>query len=61
MDLEPTPDNLVKALESIKGWDTGGVFGLPVNIDNHAINQARVYEYSAEKSLFIPAGPHIEV
>ena len=53
-DLEPTPQNLMATLQKVQGWDSGGYFGLPVNIDNNAINQARVYEYSAEKQLFLP-------
>lgn len=53
-DLEPTPENLMATLGKVKDWDSGGYFGLPVTMDNNAINQARVYEYSAEKSLFLP-------
>ena len=60
-DKEPSPQNLVAALEAVKGWDSGGYFGLPVDVDNHAINQARVYQYSAEKSLFLPVSDTIQV
>lgn len=60
-DKEPTPENLVAGLEAISGWDSGGVFGLPVDVKNHSIPQARVYSYNAEKSLFLPAGPHMAV
>ncbi|MEM7546970.1 MAG: ABC transporter substrate-binding protein [Pseudomonadota bacterium] len=60
-DIEPTPENLSAALGKVQGWDSGGYFGLPVNVDDHAINQARVYQYSAEKSLFLPVSDTIEV
>ncbi len=53
-DLEPTPQNLMATLGKVQQWDSGGYFGLPVSIDNNAINQARVYQYSSEKSLFLP-------
>lgn len=60
-DKEPTPDNLIAALDGVKDWDSRGYFGLPVTVDNHAINQARVYTYSTEKSLFLPASETLQV
>lgn len=60
-DKEPTPENLSAALGAIRGWDSGGYFGLPVDVDNHAINQARVYQYSSENSVFLPVSDTVKV
>lgn len=60
-DRESTPENLVAALGAIKGWDSGGYFGLPVDVDGHAINQARIYRYSADSQAFAPVTETIKV
>ncbi|MHB8763595.1 MAG: ABC transporter substrate-binding protein [Deferrisomatales bacterium] len=46
-------DNLVKALESIKGWDVGGIMP-PVTFVNHKIPTGRVYRADAAKGRFVP-------
>ena len=60
-DLEPTPQNLMAALGAIKDWDSGGYFGLPVSVENNAINQARVYQYNTENQVFLPVTDTLQV
>tara|TARA_Y100000590_G_scaffold469949_1_gene660880 strand:- start:2649 stop:3869 length:1221 start_codon:yes stop_codon:yes gene_type:complete len=56
-----TAKNTVKALESIKDWDSGGYMGKPVSIINHAIPQGRIYSYKASNGLFLPVSDWITV
>ncbi len=53
-----TGDNLVKALESIKDWDVGGLMP-PVTFVNHKIPSGRVYRADAKKGRFVPASDWI--
>ncbi|MFP4043716.1 MAG: ABC transporter substrate-binding protein, partial [Rhodosalinus sp.] len=52
---ELTADNAAEALASIRDWDSGGFFGVPVSMIGNKIGTGRVYRYSAESNLFTPA------
>lgn len=42
-------DNMKAALETLKGWDTGGIFGVPVDIKDHKMAIGRVWRYEAKQ------------
>lgn len=58
-DKEVNADNLVRSLEKIQNWDSGGYMGKPVSIENHAIAQGRVYSYKTSNGLFLPVSDWI--
>lgn len=43
-------DNLAAALHTIKNWDTGGIFGVPVAFTGQKIGVGRVYRWNAGKA-----------
>ena len=43
---EVNGDNLVKAVNSLKDWDTGGIIEKPVSFKNNAIGLARIYKWN---------------
>lgn len=53
-----TGDNLVKALETIKGWDVGGLMP-PVTFVNHKIPTGRIYKADVDAKKFVPASDWI--
>jgi len=53
-----TGDNLVKALETIKGWDVGGIMP-PVTFVNHKIPSGRIYKADPAHGKFVPASDWI--
>lgn len=56
-----TLENMKAALESIKGWDTGGLIGLPVDLSKHEVPVGRVIKYNPAKKAMEPAGDWIKV
>ena len=46
-----TGENLAKALRDLKDWNTGGVFGVPVNISGNRVPVGRIYKYDASKNF----------
>jgi branched-chain amino acid transport system substrate-binding protein len=46
-----TGPNLAKALQDLKDWDTGGVFGVPVNIRGNRTPVGRIYKYEAARNF----------
>lgn len=56
-----TLDNMKAALESIKGWDTGGLVGLPVDLGAHETRIGRVIRYNPTRKAMEPAGDWIKV
>jgi branched-chain amino acid transport system substrate-binding protein len=60
-DQEVTPDNLMAALGNIRGWDSGGFFGRPVDVVSNKIGQGRVYRYNAGNKLYEPVSDWITV
>ncbi len=57
---EVTGDNLVKALESIRDWDVGGLMP-PVTFVNHKIPVGRVYRADVQKRRFVPVSDWIRL
>jgi branched-chain amino acid transport system substrate-binding protein len=53
--------NMKTALESITGWDTGGLIGLPVDLSKHEVPAGRVIKYNLDKKIMEPAGNWIKV
>ncbi len=53
-------DNLVKALESIRDWDVGGLMP-PVTFVNHKIPVGRVYKADVQKKRFVPVSDWIRL
>lgn len=47
---ELTGDNLIKALEGLKDWDSGGIFATPVTIRDHRVPSAILYRFSVKDS-----------
>lgn len=53
--------NMKAALESIKGWDTGGLIGLPVDLSKHEVAAGRVIRFNPDKKIMEPVGNWIKV
>ena len=45
---EVNGDNLVKAVDSLKDWDTGGIIEEPVTFHNNAIGLVRVFKWNKD-------------
>jgi len=56
-----TLPNMRAALESIKGWDTGGLIGVPVDLSRREVAAGRVVKYNPAKKAMEPAGDWIRV
>lgn len=56
-----TLPNMKAALESMKQWDSGGVFGALVDLSSHQIPIGRMYAYDAAKKAMEPASGWIKV
>jgi branched-chain amino acid transport system substrate-binding protein len=49
-------DNLIKAANEMKDWDSGGMIGIPVNLSKQRMPIGRLYRFSvsADKFSFKP-------
>ena len=56
-----TLPNMKAALEGIKQWDSGGIFGALADLSGHQIPIGRVYAYDAAKQAMEPASGWIKV
>ncbi len=56
-----TLSNMKAALESMKQWDSGGIFGTLVDLSSHQIPTARMYTYDPAKKAMEPASGWIKV
>lgn len=56
-----TLPNMKAALESMKQWDSGGIFGALVDVSSHQIPIGRMYAYDAAKKTMEPASGWIKV
>ncbi|MFO1218681.1 MAG: ABC transporter substrate-binding protein [Burkholderiaceae bacterium] len=56
-----TLPNMKAALESMKQWDTGGIFGQLVDVSSHQIPVGRIYSYDPAKKSMEPASGWIKV
>lgn len=53
--------NMKAALESMKDWDSGGIFGQLVDLSSHQVPMGRIYAYDAAKQNMEPASGWIKV
>lgn len=53
--------NMKAALEGMKDWDSGGIFGQLVDLSSHQIPVGRVYAYDPGKQAMEPASGWIKV
>ncbi len=56
-----TLPNMKAALHSIRNWETGGIFGLPVDLSTHQVPIGRIYQYDLAKKTMEPASDWIRV
>jgi branched-chain amino acid transport system substrate-binding protein len=53
--------NMKAALESMKQWDSGGIFGMLADLSSHQIPVGRIYSYDSGKQAMEPASGWIKV
>ncbi len=53
--------NMKAALEGMKEWDSGGIFGLLADLSSHQVPQGRIYAYDPGKQVMEPASGWIKV
>ncbi len=56
-----TLPNMKAALESMKDWDSGGIFGTLVDLSKHQAPVGRFYRYDAKSKQMEPASSWIKV
>ena len=56
-----TLPNMKAALESMKQWDSGGIFGQLTDLSSHQIPIGRIYSYDSGKKSMEPASGWIKV
>ena len=56
-----TLPNMKAALESMKQWDSGGIFGQLTDLSSHQIPIGRIYAYDSGKKAMEPASGWIKV
>jgi branched-chain amino acid transport system substrate-binding protein len=56
-----TLPNMKAALESMKQWDSGGIFGTLADLSSHQIPVGRIYTYDSNKKTMEPASTWIKV
>lgn len=56
-----TLPNMKAAMESMKQWDSGGIFGQLADLSGHQIPLGRIYAYDAGKKAMEPASSWIKV
>jgi branched-chain amino acid transport system substrate-binding protein len=45
-------DNLVKAANDLRNWDSGGMIGVPVALSKQRLPVARIYRFSVKADSF---------
>jgi branched-chain amino acid transport system substrate-binding protein len=53
--------NLKAALNSIKDFDTGGIFGVPISIPGNSVPVGRIYRYDGKQKQMVPASDWIRL
>jgi branched-chain amino acid transport system substrate-binding protein len=56
-----TLPNMKAALESMKEWDSGGIFGQLADLSSHQVPLGRIYQYESSKQAMEPASGWIKV
>ncbi|MCC6756019.1 MAG: ABC transporter substrate-binding protein [Solirubrobacterales bacterium] len=58
---ELTAANMKAALNSIKDFDTGGIFGVPISISANSVPVGRVYQYDGANKTMKPVSDWIKI
>lgn len=58
---ELTGANLKAGLNSIKDFDTGGLFGVPISIPGNSVPVGRIYRFDAKAKQMLPASDWIKL
>jgi branched-chain amino acid transport system substrate-binding protein len=58
---ELTGANLKASLNTIKDFDTGGIFGVPISIPGNSVAVGRIYRFDAKAKQMVPASDWIRV
>ena len=60
MALHESP-NFWKLFNSIKDFDTGGIFGVPISISANSVPVGRVYQYDGANKTMKPVSDWIKI
>ncbi len=58
---ELTGANIKAGLNSIKDFDTGGLFGVPISIPGNSVPVGRIYRFDAKAKQMLPASDWIKL
>lgn len=58
---ELTGPNMKASLNSIKDFDTGGIFGVPISIPGNSVPVGRIYRFDAKQKQMVPASDWIQL
>ena len=58
---ELTGQNLKASLNTIKDFDTGGIFGVPISIPGNSVPVGRIYRFDAKQKQMVPASDWIRL
>jgi len=58
---ELTGANLKAGLNSIKDFDTGGLFGVPISIPGNSVPVGRIYRFDSKAKQMLPASDWIKL
>ncbi|HEX2553383.1 MAG TPA: ABC transporter substrate-binding protein [Microvirga sp.] len=53
--------NLKASLNTIKDFDTGGIFGVPISIPGNSVPVGRIYRYDGKQKQMVPASDWIRL
>ncbi|MCL1478382.1 MULTISPECIES: ABC transporter substrate-binding protein [unclassified Marinobacter] len=60
-DKELTADNMAESLASIKDWDTGGIIGVPVTVQDMSFPVGRIWRVNAKEARYEPVSDWIHL
>lgn len=58
---ELTGPNLKASLNTIKDFDTGGIFGVPISIPGNSVPVGRIYRFDSKAKQMVPASDWIRL
>jgi branched-chain amino acid transport system substrate-binding protein len=58
---ELTGQNMKASLNTIKDFDTGGIFGVPISIPGNSVPVGRIYRFDAKQKQMVPASDWIQL
>jgi branched-chain amino acid transport system substrate-binding protein len=53
--------NLKASLNTIKDFDTGGIFGIPISVPGNSVPVGRIYRFDAKTKQMVPASDWIRI